>query len=86
MDKKRSFRLKRPRYKMPQFVRAALLESGLMDAYHDRPPYQQNDYIGWISRAKREETKHRRLTQMLSELAGGDSYMNMAYRPRRAPR
>ena len=85
MTKKRSSRLKRLRYPMPEFVRAALLERGLMDTYHDRPPYQQNDYIGWITRAKKEETIHKRLTQMLEELAGGDHYMNMAYRPRRPP-
>ena len=86
MTKKRSSHLKRPRYPMPEFVRAALLERGLMDAYHGRPPYQQNDYIGWISRAKREATRQKRLSQMLEELAGGDFYMNMAYRPQRPPR
>ena len=45
---------------MPDFVKEALIESGLMQAYRDRPPYQQNDYIGWINRAKRPETKRRR--------------------------
>ncbi|HSG43712.1 MAG TPA: YdeI/OmpD-associated family protein [Anaerolineales bacterium] len=29
----------------------------MTDAYNARPPYQRNDYIGWITRAKREETK-----------------------------
>jgi hypothetical protein len=47
------------------------------------PPYQQNDYIGWITRAKRQETKEKRLAQMLVELERGDKYMNMDYRPRR---
>ena len=50
-----------------------------MDAYHERPDYQQNDYIGWITRAKREETKEKRLTQMLDELEGGKLYMNMSW-------
>lgn len=72
--------LTRTRHKMPDYVRAALTERGLMNAYHDRPDYQQNDYIGWISRAKREETKEKRLTQMLEELEGGDRYMNMKWR------
>ncbi len=67
---------------MPAFVRQALLERDLMAAYRSRPPYQQNDYLGWINRAKREDTKRRRLAQMLDELAGGDCYMNMPYRPR----
>jgi len=64
---------------MPDYIREALTERGLMDAYHARPDYQQNDYIGWILRAKREETKEKRLTQMLEELEGGDRYMNMLW-------
>jgi len=66
---------------MPVFVRQALLQRGLMEAYRRRPPYQQNDYIGWIIRAKQRETQEKRLAQMLDELARGDRYMNMAYRP-----
>jgi hypothetical protein len=73
--------LKRPRYLMPDFVREALLDRGLMDAYRDRPAYQQNDYVGWICRAKRQETVDRRLAQMLNELESGDKYMKMSYRP-----
>ena len=72
-------RLRRPRNPMPDFVRAALQRQGLMDAFESRPPYQRNDYLGWISRAKRPETREKRLAQMLDELAGGDRYMNMAY-------
>ncbi len=53
-----------------------------MDAYRARPDYQQNDYIGWITRAKREETQQRRLQQMLDELRRGDTYMKMTYRPK----
>ena len=65
---------------MPGFLRQALNERGLMDAYHSRPPYQQNDYISWITRAKLEETKQKRLTQMLEELEGGKLYMNMKWK------
>lgn len=75
--------LTRTRYKMPDYIRAALTEHGLMDAYHARPDYQQNDYIGWILRAKRDETKEKRLTQMLDELERGDEYMKMKWRPKR---
>ena len=79
--------LKRPRHPMPDFVAEALHERGLMDAYRSRPAYQQNDYIGWISSAKRQETREKRLRQMLDELERGDAYMKMAYRPtRRHPR
>jgi uncharacterized protein YdeI (YjbR/CyaY-like superfamily) len=75
-------RLKRERYPMPRFVEDALSENGLMETYHLRPPYQQNDYIGWITRAKREETRQKRLDQMLDELRSGDVYMKMEWRPR----
>ena len=70
----------RPRYKMPDFIRQALNERLLMDAYHSRPAYQQNDYIGWITRAKLEATRQKRLNQMLDELEGGRLYMNMQWK------
>jgi uncharacterized protein YdeI (YjbR/CyaY-like superfamily) len=64
---------------MPRNVREVLERRDLVDAFKARPPYQQNDYLGWISRAKREATREKRLAQMLDELAGGDRYMNMPY-------
>ena len=64
---------------MPDFVGDALNERGLMDAYRSRPPYQQNDYIGWINRAKLESTKQKRLNQMLDELKKQNVYMNMKW-------
>lgn len=76
-------RLKRPRHVMPDYVRRALAERGLTNAYTQRPAYQQNDYVGWIVRAKRIETRRRRLHQMLDELAAGDVYMKMSYRTKR---
>jgi len=75
-------RQRRPRYPMPVFIRDALLERGLMEKYHGRPPYQQNDYIGWITRAKRRETQEKRLALMLDELDLGNKYMNMTYHPK----
>ncbi len=86
MEKKPFPSLKRPTHPIPEFVSRALTERGLLDAYHQRPPYQQNDYIGWITRGKRQETRQKRLSQMLDELARADGYMNMAYRPSRARR
>ncbi len=70
----------RPRYEMPDFIRDTLHEHGLMDAYRSRPAYQQNDYIGWIRRAKLEATRQKRLKQMLDELEGGKLYMNMLWK------
>lgn len=70
---------RRPRHPMPDDVRAALAEHGLREEYDARPPYQRNDYLGWIGRAKRSETREKRLVQMLEELAAGDRYMKMPY-------
>lgn len=78
--KPKTSRLKRLRYPMPGYVRGALAERDLFEAYRDRPPYQQNDYVGWITRAKREETRLKRLNQMLDELEKGEKYMGMDYK------
>ncbi len=75
-------RLTRAKNPMPAFVRNVLHERGLMEAYRARPPYQQNDYLGWIIRAKRETTKLKRLNQMLDELQGEKLYMKMIWKPR----
>ena len=72
----------RPRYPMPDFFRNALNVRGLMDAYLSRPLYQRNDYIGWVTRAKLEATKQKRLNQMLDELQGGKVYMKMKWNPK----
>ena len=82
MTKKDFSNLKRAIHPMPEFVEQALLDRELMDAYRNRPPYQQNDYIGWITRAKRQATIQKRLDQMLDELDAGDVYMKMAWKPR----
>jgi predicted DNA-binding protein (MmcQ/YjbR family) len=73
--------LKRELHPIPSFVRKALTERGLTAAYRRRPPYQRNDYIGWITGAKRDATQRKRLAQMLAELEGGRLYMNMAWQP-----
>ena len=73
-------RLKRKINPMPQDVEERLIRENLMDAYRKRPPYQQNDYLGWIIKAKRPETREKRIAQMLEELRNGDKYMGMNYR------
>ncbi len=73
---------RRPRWPMPADVEDALIAHALMERYRERPPYQQNDYIGWITGAKRPETRTKRINQMLDELRAGDVYMKMAWRGR----
>ena len=77
----KSVRPQRPRHPMPAAIRKTLITSGLMVAYRLRPAYQRNDYLGWIERARLDSTRQRRLEQMLVELAAGDRYMKMAWRP-----
>lgn len=72
-------KLTRARHEMPSFVKEALENNDLMEAYQARPAYQQNDYIGWINAAKLETTKQKRLRQMLDELEKGGVYMKMVH-------
>lgn len=68
---------------MPDDVAAMLAESGLRRLYDERPFYQRNDYLGWIARASRPETRSKRLEQMLAELEEGGVYMGMDHPPSR---
>lgn len=68
---------------MPDDVEQLLNEHGLMEDYRERPRHQRNDYLGWIGRAKRPETRKKRIEQMLDELRVGGVYMGMQHRPSR---
>ena len=72
--------LKRDLNPMPGHIRTRLEAERLVEAYAARPAYQRNDYLGWIARAKRQETQANRLEQMIDELKRGGVYMNMAWR------
>ena len=80
---KKAAAARREKHKMPDFVLDALSRMKLLDAYEARPPYQQNDYVGWITSAKQEPTRKRRLEQMLAELRRGERYMKMPYKVKR---
>lgn len=54
-------------------------ENELMDEDKKRPAYQQNDYTGWINNAKRQETKEKRVAQMIDELEASGTYMKMKH-------
>lgn len=75
--------LERPLQEMPPDILIRLQAAGLHAAYDARPPYQRNDYLAWIGRAKRGTTREKRLTQMLDELRHGGLYMKMAWQGRR---
>jgi len=71
--------MKRKKYSMTDEIKLRLDKNSLMKDYLNRPPYQQNDYIGWIQRSKKPETKEKRLQQMLYELKKGGIYMKMKH-------
>ena len=75
--------MKRARYPMPGDVKQALGAVGVTADYNNGPAYQQNDYIGWITRARSDETRRKRIAQMVAELKKGGVYMNMAHAPSR---
>lgn len=60
---------------MPEDIAAVLDQRNLRTAYDARPEYQRNDYLAWIARAVRPETREKRLNQQL------DGYMNMRWGP-----
>ncbi len=59
--------LKRPFQPMP------------LAAYAACPACQRNDYLPWIARAKRVETRKRRQDQMLEELQDSATYMKLVW-------
>ena len=76
---------RRPVQQMPEDVQEQLDERVLIAAYGARPFYQRNDYLAWIGRAKRPETRRKRIDQMLDELEVGGVYMGMSHPPSRKP-
>jgi len=72
-------RMTRDIYEMPRDVHDALSKAKVMDMYRSRPAYQQNDYVGWITRAKLPATRQKRIQQMLDELGSGGVYMKMRW-------
>jgi uncharacterized protein YdeI (YjbR/CyaY-like superfamily) len=75
--------VQRPRQPMPDDVEVALRDGGVLDAYRERPAYQRNDYLGWIGRAQQDESRDKRVGQMLDELREGGVYMGMPHAPSR---
>ena len=73
-------RVTRTIYEMPDEIRQAIDARQMMHAYRARPAYQQNDYVGWITRAKLPATRAKRLAQMLDELEKGGVYMHMKWK------
>lgn len=64
---------------IPRDMKDVLIKNGVWGDYMARPLYQRNDYVAWILRAKRLETRQKRITQMIYELTKGGVYMGMEH-------
>ena len=73
--------VRRPIHPMPEDIRNVLAAHDVSKEYERRPHYQRNDYLGWIARAKRPETRQKRIAQMIAELKQGGIYMGMKHGP-----
>lgn len=65
--------------RLPAALKRRMEEEDVLELYRQRPPYQRNDYLGWIARARQEATKQKRADQMIAELKKGNVYMNMMW-------
>jgi uncharacterized protein YdeI (YjbR/CyaY-like superfamily) len=68
---------------MPPDVAQAILLAQARADYDERPACQRNDYLRWSRQARTEQTRQRRIAQMVAELRSGGVYMGMAHRPSR---
>ena len=64
---------------MPDDVMEALKTEKVLADFEARPAYQRNDHVGWITRAARDETRQKRIAQMIDELRTGGVYMKMEH-------
>jgi uncharacterized protein YdeI (YjbR/CyaY-like superfamily) len=65
--------------RLPVTLKRRMEAEGVLELYNQRPPYQRNDYLGWIARAKQEATQEKRTEQMIAELKKGNVYMKMKW-------
>jgi uncharacterized protein YdeI (YjbR/CyaY-like superfamily) len=56
---------------MPGNVKGALAKAKLLDTFHERPQYQQDDYLKWIAHAAGPQQKQQRIDQLVDELTKG---------------
>jgi uncharacterized protein YdeI (YjbR/CyaY-like superfamily) len=63
---------KSPVHKLPADLRNALAKAPKSSAtWHDITPLARNEWICWVTAAKQEETRKRRITVGLDKLAKG---------------
>jgi len=62
-------RPKRPELPLPDWLKAGLMTSPkAWENFNKLPPSHRRNYIGWISEAKKEETRQRRIQEAIGRL------------------
>jgi len=61
-------------FEMPDDFETALREqSGVLDAFEAMPPSHRREYLEWITSAKREDTRLRRIAKAVAQISDGKS-------------
>ncbi len=72
LDEAPKARPKRPPLPLPEWLKEALMEHpAAWEGFQKLPPSHQRNYIGWISDAKREETRQKRIRYAIERLEQG---------------
>lgn len=58
-------------HKLPADMRKALAGAPVLEDWEDITPLARNEWICWATSAKKEETRAKRITQMLDMLGEG---------------
>jgi uncharacterized protein YdeI (YjbR/CyaY-like superfamily) len=58
-------------HELPDFIKKAILEKKIHETWESLTPIQRNEYICWVTMAKKEETKQKRLGIMVENLSDG---------------
>lgn len=70
---------KKPELEMPEDFTAALREvSGALKAFEAMPPSHRREYIEWITEARRDDTRRRRISKAVDQISGSKS-LNWKY-------
>ena len=76
--------LARPHLPLPADVRHALVGHGVLGAFKERPPNQQDDCMAWVSRARLEASRAARILALVEALQHGERVMRAAWRSRKS--
>jgi uncharacterized protein YdeI (YjbR/CyaY-like superfamily) len=74
-------RPKRPKLPLPDWLKAGLMASlAAWENFQRLAPSHQRNYIGWISEAKKEETRQKRLREAIARLEKNETLESKFFR------